>query len=338
MVSRDIVLDIWKDIPVTLENLSQIHFEYFRKIGVEKNIIIEPTLFNMKSLIPKKVKKEATEAASKIKKFLNQGQTIPLKAARRHLNALLMESMESMERSIFWFFNYRFNRKHGFIAPSVQSEYYSEFFALIGISRVLGIAVTHVPFFGPVLTDLNWKTRELHFRPITVHSAHIAHMSHLGRNIDRFPFIPDTVKIRLDEFRPEGKREYKDDDEIVSKFLMTDDRESYVYEFNVSSRVYSDISLESRSFCFIGGDNGKGIIAPTYGTDEGQYNEKVRDRYADYGFLEENIGSHLKTLINLLKDMSNNGVDSSLSWTKRKIEDYPHATEFETADILDWIS
>jgi hypothetical protein len=338
MIDKQNIIDAWKKIPVALESLSIVHFDHLRNLGLQQNISIDPTLFDMKSLVPKIQKSDAVEKARVIKTGVSNGESMSWGGAKRYLSALLMESIESLERSIFWFFNYRLNNKQGFTAPALQAEYYSEFFALIGISRILGIAVTHVPIFGPVLTEVNWKTKRVHYRPITVRSAHVAHLQHLGRSIDKFSFVPDHIKIRLDEFRPDANKEFKDDDEIISKFLLTDERETYVYEFSVSSRVYSDIVGGAQNFCFLGGEHGKGVIEPYSDTDSYEHARAVHDAYADYGYPEDNIGEAMKFIIMLLKEIDRRDVQRSLSWIRTKIDNFPFAKDFEKADILDWLA
>lgn len=59
------------------------------------------------------------------------------------LDALYLESFWAFEKSIFWYFNYKHNLTRFHRLSGVQSRYYSKFFAIVAIMRLLGCGIIH---------------------------------------------------------------------------------------------------------------------------------------------------------------------------------------------------
>jgi len=71
------------------------------------------------------------------------------------LVALYLESFWALEKSIFWYFNYKHNLTRFHHLSGVQSRYYSKFFAIISIMRLLGCGIIHTSY-GKFKIKTDW--------------------------------------------------------------------------------------------------------------------------------------------------------------------------------------
>ncbi len=168
------------------------------------------------------------------------------------LQAMLYECIESLRRSIFWFINYRYNNRIGFLIPARQSRYYSEFFGFISLSRFLGIALTRFPIIKTIETTINWEKMKIEIKKGKAKGGmHKAHFQLLKRDIEKNNFIPDNIKEEI-------KRQ--------DNLFLTEERSSMIYAFGNEGRVsfeelikYKKSNITNQlSHCFLGGENGEG--------------------------------------------------------------------------------
>lgn len=321
-------------------NLTETYFTFFREVCQSICIKINPEFLYLKSLAPEKEWKAAEKESRKVMQLLkDEGVTYPLKEADRLAQGLLCEGLHSLRKSIFWFFNYRYNDRVGFIAPSIQAKYYSEFFSIIGLSRLLGIARTYVPIFGVIQTETSWKRNTIHFIPQSkTGGGHLKHLSELGRHLSKFDFISDETRTYFQKIWPRRSRDGTVRDvERQVKFLMTDDRETYVYGFEKRSRVYDRPHSTSPRICFIGGENGLAVPGPDESDDPGDFSDSIMMDYTSYGYEEHNIGIILQDLIKITKSINNDSIRKFMRTLIDTIESFDSVSHNAKVDILHWL-
>lgn len=305
-------------------NLKEYYFDLFRKTGQKHGINLSDETFYMKSFIDESVLRTSKTAAKQIKAKMGIELTGDLSHCDDLLGCLLTEAAISLEKSIFWFLNYRVSKSQGFLAPSTQAFYYAEFFGMVGLSRVLGLAITYVPLFDLVQTRVNWKTRTVKSKLVGSRRAgHLSHLYLLKEHIQEFSFIPQGIKGIVTAMR---------------NLTLMDDRIELVYGFGTSARVYYEISSQHGDVCFLGGEGGLAIPEPSLEMDPGDFGEAMMSMYTSYGYLEHTIGDIQKNLAIILKEVPHNGVKSFIVGLRKRIERFQYVSEIEKRDLLDWLN
>lgn len=240
--------------------------------------------------------------------------------------ALISECALALERSIYWFFNYRHNLETDFIDAAFQSRYYAEFFSIIALARFLGIAITYIPKIAKVKTEVDWTTTSI---KVTAQSlgggGHDEQYNLLKHRLNQFDFIDNDTKIRIKQ---------------LEELLLKEDREMTVYNLGPTALVFKHMGIYTfgPNSCFIGGKKGLGIHR-YFGDDEisgVRHDKGVGEEYKEYGIPEEVIGANQKEVIRLLKKVGPY-TTKFLESLKIDIERVPHIQSHEKTDLLDWL-
>jgi hypothetical protein len=305
-------------------NLKEYYFDLFRKTGQKHGIDLSDETFYMKSYTDESVLRASKTAAKQIKAKMGPELTGDFSDYNHLLGCLLTEAALSLEKSIFWFLNYRASRRQGFLAPSTQASYYAELFGVVGLSRVLGLAITYVPLFNLVQTRVNWTTRTVELKLIGARKAgHLRHLYLLKAHIQRFSFIPQKIRGIVTAIR---------------KFALTDDREELVYGFGNTARIYEEMASRHGDVCFLGGEGGLATPEPSPEMDPGDFGEAMMSMYMSYGYIEHTIGDLQKNLAIILKEVPHDGVKSFIVGLRGRIQRFQYVPEIEKRDLLDWLN
>ena len=233
----------------------------------------------------------------------------------------LIESFYALERSIFWFFNYKYNMNSAHEVSGNQSFYYSQFFVIVAIMRFLGISITYLPFIGAFYTIINWKHASIKITSEKNWSG--------DHKIIMDNFYKIIKKKDLSDF-PEMKQQFQPENsealfeitgvsiEDVNRNLFNHlkyARTENVYDMtsrisdpfkNFYGRTHESYLNDVKNYCFLDGDD-RYYSPPSYEAidyDEWFYTTFVPDVYGGWGFHERYIGIMLKFLIKILKKVN----------------------------------
>lgn len=335
MIPLKRIITYYKPIDIVSSSyLKNIYFKILKTIADEKNIEFPPILYGLQSLESQR-DKEIQKSLEKLKEEIQFPIELSLIRGDAFLQGLLTESTKSLEKAIYWFFNYRFNQRHGFLVPASQSMYYSEFFSFISLSRFLGIAFTFIPQFHPIQIIIQWESGKILISKRKIgKGAHKRHFHLLKNEISRFDFINVDIKTTI-----EGRTE----------FLSTAERKETVYDFGLKSEVFDFFHWEEEKWkdylqsfnewCFLGGNHGLGIgpvLLPE--DDNGSFDQFIYDEYGSWGYREHNIGVYQEEMIMYLKKINNQSIQSFLNELRQKIMRIPYIEVCEKADLLCWLN
>ncbi len=306
-------------------SLKGLYFDHFEKQAASLKIPF-PKGFEFLDYAPKTDFPNQKQKQQLIDPF-KKGEVFPFLKAEGVLQALLTKSSIALEKSVYFFLNYRYNREGSFHWASRQSEYYAEFFAVIALSRFLGLAITYVPLIGQLQTEVDWEKGVVNIKiRNTKHGGHLDQFNLLKSRHVQFDFLDDSIK--------EGFRK-------SDKFLLTSERISRVYEFGRKSNVFHLTgNKQGVSLCFLGGLDGESIKQIEIDSEDdsklADFEDDLMDKYADWGYAEYNIGVYQKQVIDFLKSIgdSTRKFLKELSWNVGNIE---VIDERDKVDILSWL-
>jgi len=228
----------------------------------------------------------------------------------------LIESLYCLERSIFWFFNYKYNITETFEAAGMQALYYSNFFIKVSVQRFLGISTIHTKYIGKVIINIDWGNAKVEISTKGGWSA-----DHKKVTNDFFELMKN---VDLTEF-PEVYGLFQTNSDTLSKFTgipteqinrdhsdyLRKARMDYVYDFTTGPESYND---------------GSEYYATSF----------VPDIYGGWGINEHFIGCLMKFLIENLKEIGS--LKTYLLTLNQKIDGPEEFHENAKEIIQNWLS
>ena len=242
-------------------------------------------------------KNEITKYFKSVSKVID----VPFKNSPELIIGHYIESLYAFERSIFWFFNYKHNLDPFNQIASDQALYYSEFFSVVALTRLLGGSLNYTPI-GLFKLNIDWETKiiSIHHN----HSSRSSHRSYIDLFLERLDNIDFTNYEYLESlknsplFRKMG-------------FLMIEDRTENVYDLSsrmsdpFKNALFRDLNKSSikasKSWNFIEG------IEDLYskvrdGDHNGGLADYLNDEYGNEGYRQHHIGEYWKFLIYAIKN------------------------------------
>jgi len=152
-ISIEKLIAFYKDINILENNriredvfLKDILFDYSNDRWI-KNNFGDSFPFNEYSKNTKYIRDNYNKFKSVLKNFSNYlKDQILIENFPKLLTSLYIETFYAFERSIFWFFNYKYNMNYIHFNSAEQALYYSNFFAIISIMRFLGCSICHTNY------------------------------------------------------------------------------------------------------------------------------------------------------------------------------------------------
>lgn len=291
---------------------------------------------------------------TKLKPFLKKSLPITLNYKNNNslcykiISSHLIESLFALERSIFWFFNYKHNLIPGHEVASSQAQYYSQFFAVVAILKFLGNSIVHSKY-GQFKIEFDWEKLEILFD--NSRGSRSEHMSYLNKyiskmkeiDLSKFPEMDSKFNLTLREDNFYGLSQ-----ETLMKIFQDSSREERMENvYDLTSRFSDPFKYYQSStsylnnkhnYCFLDGYM-KYYKPPDY--YDGDYEEWfntvfIPDYYGGWGMYEHNIGQMIQFLIENIKKISKS--TNYLNLLEIKIRSFENYDE-EIKDILvNWIS
>lgn len=250
-----------------------------------------------------------------------------------------IESLYAFERSIFWFFNYKYNLDPFNQVASEQALYYSEFFSVVALTRFLGGSLNHTPL-GLFKLKVDWKSKiiSVHYHPSS-RSSHASYKDLFFELLDSIDFADyeylETLK-GSPLFRKKG-------------FLMIEDRMENVYDLSsrmsdpFKNALHHDLCESSikasKSWNFLEGlDELYSKVG--YNDYDGDLTDYLHGEYGDDGYRQHHIGEYWKFLIYAIKKINGTkNYTESLIWKLNRFERCDAVQlDKNTKDILiNWI-
>lgn len=263
----------------------------------------------------------------------------------------LIEALYALERSIFWFFNYKYNTTKAFENAGNQALYYSQFFAIVAITRFLGISTSYLPPIRTFLTKINWSTINVEISTSKSYSG-----DHKGIFND---FDSIMKSIDLSDFPDIEKHFQTEDDGIFKSFtgVSIKDAQRGLLDHLRYARMENIYDLTSRRsdpfkyyygsvgsyisnvhiYCFLEGPQ-RYYDPPSYPDEEYEADYAthfVPNVYGGWGIYEHLIGDLLKFLIqNLIKIKK---TDRYFQVLKDKISFFDEFDSESKEIILSWL-
>lgn len=307
-------------------NFKELFFKYFYSYSMNKKLPFPDSLFLLKNLNKNHLfgKVNPQEYYKTLKK-IKDSFPIEIKISNDTMGiiqALLAECLISLERSIYWFLNYRFNARNYFIIASRQAKYYSEFFALNSLSRLIGIANTHMPIVNLLTTIVNWEEETIDIiksSKKTREGDHNYLYRILSENINRFQFISHKLKANISNNK---------------NHFLSEDRVDSVYDFGSHSEVFRNPLYQNKwetyehryTLCFVNGYN------LNY---SGKSENFIDEEYKEWGYEEDYIGIIIREIIQNIKKFENS--KSFINEFRKKIETTKKINENEKKPFLEWM-
>lgn len=243
------------------------------------------------------------------------------------LVALYFESFWALEKSIFWYFNYKHNLTRFHHLSGVQSRYYSKFFAIIAIMRLLGCGIIHTGY-GKFKIKTNWTT----FKVKIIYSTNKA-SSHI-----------DKYYLFINQLKEQNLKLYKELDDfannqnypMVFKWI-TREREEKIYDtasnlsdpfiffFGADQQLYE----QRRMNCFL--DPFEEIEA--INEDHAEF---LISEFSEWGWMENIIGMFWRFIIGIYKKLPY--ASEYLDILKEKLEYFDELDEIPKKKIFKMIS
>ncbi len=250
-----------------------------------------------------------------------------------------LESLYAFERSIFWFFNYKYNLDPFNQVASEQALYYSEFFSVVSITRFLGGTLNHT-LLGIFELKIDWENKiiSIQYRPRSS-GSHEGYKNLFFELLDSIDFSNyeylESLKVSQ-LFRKKG-------------FLMIEDRIENVYDLsspmgdpfkNALHRDLNKSSIKSsKSWNFL---EGLDELYSKVGHNDydGDLADYLHGEYIDDGYRQHHIGEYWKFLIYIIKKIKyTEKYTESLIWKLNRFEACDSVElDKSTKDILiDWM-
>lgn len=334
--------------------LKDILFDFIREIYLKENP--EDFFPDSRTLIPNKYSpftKDNIEDWNKTKKKLNQflkfnkrllilgkeNSTLVSKIAASHL----IEVLYCLERSIFWFFNYKHNTTENFEVAGMQALYYSNFFIKVAVQKLLGISEIYTKYIGKVFCKIDWSMANVELLTkggwSTDHKKIANIFFELMKNVD----LKD---------HPEIYALFQGEDDPLTEFtgIPTEDlnrdhsdylrqaRVNYVYDFTTREsdpfhNFYGTVGNyfnNVQNYCFLEGTERYNNGSESFAIDF------VPDVYGGWGINEHFIGSLMKYLLENLKKIKS--LKRYFLILSQKIKNPEEFNEEAKEIILNWLS
>jgi len=334
--------------------LKDLIFEFVRNLYLKKNPDdffpnLRTYIPNMYSPFTKDKIKDWELTKKKLNAFLkaNKHHTIIGKdnptLVSKIASSYLIESLYCLERTIFWFFNYKYNIIETFEAAGMQALYYSNFFMKTAIQKFLGVSLIHTKYAGKVIVNIDWSKANVE---ISMKGGGSADHKKLAKN-----FFELMKNVDLSEFQ--GVYDlFQADNDALSKFsgISTEQlsrdhsdylrkaRMDYIYDFTTRksdpfNSFYGSVGSyfkNVQSYCFLDGPEKYNDGSEYYGSDF------VPDVYGGWGINEHFIGSLMKFLIKNLRKIQN--LENYLMVLSQKIKGPEEFDETAKEIIQGWLS
>jgi len=255
----------------------------------------------------------------------------------------LIESLYCLERSIFWFFNYKYNITETFEAAGMQALYYSNFFIKVAVQRFLGISTIHTKYIGKVITNMDWGNANVE---ISTKGGWSADHKKVANSLFEL-----MKSVDLTDF-PEVYGLFQTDNDAFSKVIgipteqinrkhsdyLRKARMDYVYDLTTRksdpfNSFYGSVGgyfTNVQNFCFLDGpesyNDGREHFTTSF----------VPDIYGGWGINEHFIGCLMKFLIKNLKEIGR--LKNYLLILNQKIEVPEEFHEKAKEIIQNWLS
>ncbi len=289
-----------------------------------------------------KTRKKINQFLKSNKKFLILGKdrsTLVSNIACSHL----IETLYCLERSIFWFFNYKHNITITYETAGMQALYYSSFFIKVAIQKFLGISVLHTKYIGKVMVKIDWNNADVEIITSKGWSADHKKIAddffELMKNVDLkefpeilvlFQFKDDSIKSIMGVSSEEMSRYHSD--------YLRKARMDYVYDFTTResdpfNRFYGSVGsyfTNVQRYCFLDGPERYNDGSEYYATSF------EPDVYGGWGINEHFVGCLMKFLIKNLKEIGS--LKKYLTILSRKIKVPKEFHELATEIIQNWLS
>ncbi|MHA1327696.1 MAG: hypothetical protein ACTSVV_15755 [Promethearchaeota archaeon] len=333
--------------------LKDIIFKFFRNMYL--NQYPKEPFPDSRALIPNKffhftkikladwrrIKKKLNKILNLKKRFLINSKEDPLfvlKVVYSHL----IETLYCLERSIFWFFNYKYNITETFEIAGMQALYYSSFFIKIAIQKFFGISELHFKDIGKIMVKINWSDANVEILPNKSWSAEHKNIANnflkLMNDVDlnNFPEIYYLFQFKDDFFERITGISSKEISLAHSDYLRKA-RMNYVYDyttrksdpFNSFYGVISDYFINVQKYCFLDGTD-------RYNDGSEYYATHIEPNiYGSWGINEHFIGCLMKYLIMNLKKINN--LKKYLLILSEKIENSKDFHKVAKEIILNWL-
>ena len=317
-ISFSILGTVYSGISVNRDqHLKEMYFRFLKEKARQLGLNFPNSLFFLRE-----VRKDVVK---KLKRQVLSESPYPVNHRSDFLQALLIESVMALEKSVHWYYVYRLNMRAGFRVASTQARYYAEFFSVIGLSRFLGIAITHLQGFGRFQINVKWVDKTLEIIQLQgSRGGHLEQYNALSHCISDFNFIESSVSDTISQ---------------GNKFLLNDERVKSVYEFGRQGDPFLLSGPSSGNPNFLGGETGLGITmnAPSEHLQQVHYYEYIHDQYTSDGFYDHGIGEYQRQLIRLLLDLNETSVLGLLLHLRKNIEKLDCIRDYEKVDLLEWL-
>lgn len=249
--------------------------------------------------------------------------------------SFLNESLTCLDRSIYWFLNYKRNMDEFSLNSKIQNLYYSEFFIHLSIARFIGLSYTWIKEFGsPIklqfikINDLSSNTFE---EKIKIESSFnvkggmhqtifIQIRYHIEQNVD---LLKSVVSEWLEP--------------TYMTSLIQNERENFVYDISRSvnnpwHNAHRALSEEYRNWCFLDGGN-------RYLNGIEENDTYIHEKFGNWGYREAHVGNLIKWMFERLKEI---GAIRKINQMKRLINGfdegyYPDSVNEAKLILLSWL-
>ena len=276
--------------------LKQLLFNYCSKLNSQENLNGKfNTYWLQEHIKTQSNKKEWNHDSQILKNYFNKcGKLIKMKLViyPEFIIGHFIESLCAFERSIFWFFNYKHNLDPFNQIASDQSIYYSEFFSIIAITKLLGGSLVHTPV-GHFKVALDWEGKIITIKfPAKIGKGqHDAQIKLLTDVLERIDLSDQDYLLDLKE----GKFYQK------KGFLMKEDRVENVYDLTSATSDPFKNALEfdlHESYITI--LKSRNFLDPK--NTSAEYLQREPD---DQELIETHIGEYWKLILTYLKKVNN---------------------------------
>ncbi len=213
----------------------------------------------------------------------------------------LNESLQCLDRSIYWFLNYCRNLDGSSLNANIQNLYYSEFFIHLSIGRFLGLAYTWVNELDTLFKIYLEKSGNYPTKSFEKNLKINVALSDKGGGMHNLIYVQTRYHIRNHIDMPESTVSKWFEPHYI-KSVLKKEREEYIYDIsnprnNPWDKLHERFSKEYRNLCFLEGFN-------HYDVNNGGEAEYIYSKYLDWGYREHHIGILIRWMANRLKDMN----------------------------------
>ncbi|KKN23860.1 hypothetical protein LCGC14_0900650 [marine sediment metagenome] len=243
------------------------------------------------------------------------------------LVALYLESFWALEKSIFWYFNYKHNLTRFHHLSGTQSRYYSKFFAIVAILRLLGSGIIHTSY-GKFKIKTDWTDLKVQIKYSTnITSSH-----------------KDKYQFFINQLKEQNLQLYKELDDFANN-------QNYQKVFKWITRereekIYDTASNLSDPFIFFFGDDQQlyehrrmNCYLDPFEEIEAineDHAEFLIGEFSEWGWMENLIGMFWRFIIGIYKKLPY--ASKYLVILKEKLEYFNELDEIPKKKILKMIS